>query len=445
MPSIHFALTSAFLLSLSASAFADQPKLDLNDVSWLWPAPQTVADLSRVITIGELKSECGEHVWSDSQFKDLLRTVDSEAVKVGSDKIEFGPAIRDKAVWRIAGMRADPSAPGGSSAIRASFGSIAQIRLIVQPVTVSGGKVVVHDVAVHLVYDYTTGDDADNRKIPDHAKFLEIVADLDRVKRISQLGGAPTAGQPLGVHPGLKANTAGVADAMSDLLSKHLSHLHLQSMALMGIQSGIEPWIFIAMTRLPTGFAPIPFPIPAAAPQMLDFRSLGGKVSPDPIVNNRSPITGERIVAEKDRRGVSTTVLFGPPPNMNAFAVIGKDAAGNVVRDTEVRNSDIPDVIADPIASHFFNTDCVSCHSETRRRLRLKLLPGDFAFKVSGQPPQIAADVLPADDWNVRNFGWFTPSVFIGGGPAVGTVTQRTANETAEVVEFIERNFRSNN
>jgi hypothetical protein len=59
-----------------------------------------------------------------------------------------------------------------------------------------------------------------------------------------------------------------------------------------------------------------------------------------------------------------------------------------------------------------------------------------------GAPPPIAADVLPKDDWNVRNFGWFQPSAFIGGGPTVATVTQRTANETADVVEFIERHFR---
>ena len=94
------------------------------------------------------------------------------------------------------------------------------------------------------------------------------------------------------------------------------------------------------------------------------------------------------------------------------------------------------------ITNHFFNTDCVSCHTETRRRLRFDIEPGKFAFRSDGQPPAVAAAQIPKDDWNVRNFGWFTPHSFIGGGPAVATVTQRSANETQEVVEFIERNFR---
>jgi hypothetical protein len=56
---------------------------------------------------------------------------------------------------------------------------------------------------------------------------------------------------------------------------------------------------------------------------------------------------------------------------------------------------------------------------------------GRLPVGVSG----LGESVAPADRWNVRNFGW---------GPAPegmrATATRRTLNETAEVVEFINRN-----
>lgn len=87
------------------------------------------------------------------------------------------------------------------------------------------------------------------------------------------------------------------------------------------------------------------------------------------------------------------------------------------------------DLIADPTRSHFFNTDCVSCHTDTRRALDLL---GDVEI------PGVAKNVLPREKWNVRNFGWF-PS-FFRKGAVEATATRRTAAETAAVVDFINRN-----
>ena len=83
------------------------------------------------------------------------------------------------------------------------------------------------------------------------------------------------------------------------------------------------------------------------------------------------------------------------------------------------------DLIADPTKSHFFNTDCVSCHTETRRAM--DLLPLNDIDVVAGINPA----ALSNGDWNVRNFGW-SPEA-----PARATVTRRTAAETAAVVAFI--------
>lgn len=450
MGSSHRFTLAIVLVAFLCSTINAQDKLDLNDVSWLWPVPTKKDDLSRIISMGDLKSKDGEDVWLDAQFDDLVEAVDTGLTKVGDDEVDFADAIKDKSVWKIAGMRVDPSAPGPNEKVREAFGSQTQIRLIVQPVTDGpADNVTVHDVAVHLVFQWTKGKDDKKRDIPDNDKFKAVLADLDVIKAKTEAGGASTKGQPLGIHPGLLANVDGLDAQVRDFFEKHLSNKNLDSMALMGIQSGVEPWFFFATKRFPDGhFRKIPVPgMAASEPQMIDFRRGPdkAKVVPTPLVNNLAPITATPMMrpSADTLRGVATSALFDfPLPDMDAFAVIGKDGTDDVLH-SEVRNKDIADVVASPIHSHFFNTDCVSCHTETRRRMNLGLTQGKFAFKPDGKPPAIVDDQLPKHDWNVRNFGWFPPSRFIGGGRTVATATQRTANETFEVVEFIERNFRS--
>ncbi|MBX7132292.1 MAG: hypothetical protein K1X67_06405 [Fimbriimonadaceae bacterium] len=421
---------------------AAPPKLAPNDVTWLWPAPNSTSELDKVISIDSLKSGDGTPVWSDQQFNDVLTAADSDAARVGSSRIKLPQAVRTKAVWRIAAFRVDPTAPGAHEIVRQTFGEKPQLRLIVQPVTVNGNRIEVHDIAVHLVYSFVT-QGADGTEAPDREAFREIIKDLDAMKAHVQDAGVLTSGVPLGIHPGLKAEVASLGDKVEAFLSEHLHPEKLNAMALMGLDTP-EPWIFLALSKFPQGaehFGPVPF-LPA---QMLSFRVSGGGVIPSPTVNNMNPVPNRIPMPkeEKDRRGVATAALFGEEvPELDALAVVGRDENGADVLDDKLKNGDIPDLIADPTRAHFFNTDCLSCHTETRRRIRLGLAPGAFAFRQDGQPPSINPEVMPQDDWNVRNLGWFTPSPFIGGGPAVPTITQRTANETAEVVEFIARQYR---
>jgi hypothetical protein len=68
----------------------------------------------------------------------------------------------------------------------------------------------------------------------------------------------------------------------------------------------------------------------------------------------------------------------------------------------------------------------VSCHTETAQPIARNLR----SSSVQG----VSAAVLPKENWNVRNFGWF-PS-FLKGGVAP-TITRRAAAETADVVAFV--------
>lgn len=424
-------------------AIAGPPKLGANDVTWLWPVPASLSELSSVIAIESLNADDGTPVWSDKQFADLMTAADGDASSVGKFRIRLPASVKNKKAWRIVAFRADPTAPGGHELIRQNLGEKPQLRLILQPVTTENDQVNVHDIAVHLVYDFVVRDGEAGKLQPDRNRFRDIVAGLDELKQFAEDAGLSTSGKPLGIHPALKARTAGLDAKVREFLSRHLHATRVSAMALMGLD-GPEPWIFIPLSRSPTGdgsFAPIPI-LPA---QMLSFRSGGGVVAPAPKVNNLgvAPTQFPMPVNIQDRRGVSTSAMFDDAEFVpEDFAIIGVDANGEQVRDEAIRNRDIPDVIADPLRSHFFNTDCISCHTETRRRLRFSLAPGAFAFRQDGEPPAIEPEALPKDDWNVRNLGWFPRSDFIGGGQTLPTVTQRTANETAEVVEFIERHYR---
>lgn len=431
----HLVIALHLVTLLSTAAQAQSSQLDLNDVSWLWPVPRDATSLANTIAIAEVQRSDGSPVWSDQQFNSILGVVNSGAPSVQGTKVEFRPEFSNKQNWRIAGMRIDPTAPGANAALRQVFGSSVQIRLIIQPVTSSGGQVIVHDTAVHVVYSFLKSKDPNNPRanVPDNDKFKEILADVRGLKSFCESAGVSTNNVPLGVHPGLAQPVPNLKREVLNFLGKHLSSDKLTAMALMGTQSNTEPWIFLALGPDPaTGvFGPMQLRAPFAKPQMLDFRG-GGAVSPSPIVNNR-PQPGNPAPT-----GVSTSVLFGTVAKSQP-ATIGKDNNSSPILDPQVKNADIPDVIANPNLCHFFNTDCVSCHTESQRRFLLALPPGSLAFQAKGRVPPIAPAVSSTQKWNVRNFGWFPD--FFRNGETTATATQRTANETAEVLAFIEDHF----
>ena len=429
------ALISAMCLTMANAAFGAE-KLNANDVSWLFPMPQAAADLGKVMAIETLKADDGKLLWPQEAFDEFLAIADSAEAEVpGGPRIKLPPEVRKISAWKIAGVRFDGSAPGAAPGIIEKFGSDPQIRIILQPVTEAGGKLNVHDIAAHLVFNFSTSKDVGPGNlataIPDKPAFQEIVDGLAKVKATAKGLGAVTADQKLGVHPGLAsaASAAAVLAEMNALLVKNVPKGRLRAMAIMGLANEQEPWIFLAIipdAKRPGKFMPAPgfnMPSPTNTAQALSM--IASKVLPTPVTNNLNPITNQFIVPIAARRGVSTATLF-TGADLDAPAIPG---------DPAVTNRDIPDIVADPGRAHFFNTDCVSCHTETTRAKVLKIKPGKFAFKPPADFRGVEDAVTPKDDWNLRNFGWGPPS------ERHATVTQRAANETAEAVEFINQNY----
>ena len=421
------------------------PNLGLNDVSILLPPPTSSDD--PVLAITDLAFE-GAPVWSDEAFAQFLGIANGDFGAVDASDVANNnrgsridiSAFADKSAWHVASVRIDPGAPGLSSAIAETFGQQPQIRLVLQPVT---DGAVVHDVAAHVIYSFIAGAEPVPgcrlpRFQPDQERFRQIANDATALKSAlaaGEIGGVQISTDgPLGIHPAADPEKASLAtrtafrDALKVFLETHLDPSKLNAMAIMGLPGGRnpEPWIFLAMAPNPgTGrFGPVPSPAIAQDrlrfAQMLDARpgtSGNPSVSPAVRANNLAPVTcrfetpidpsnPDAPLPPETPEGLSTAELF---PN-----------------GVPARMREVVSVVADPARAHFFNTDCVSCHTETRREMDI-LGTNDIDAPVDPA-------VLPTELWNVRNFGWF-PS-FLNDG-VFATATRRTAAETAEVVEAL--------
>lgn len=426
--------------SANAVIDGDPIELDLNDVSILLPPPTSSAD--PVLAITDINVQ-GASVWPDEAFARFKEIANGSTGAVARADDPIPPngssidisAFGEKTVWHIASIRIDPGAPGLSPDIADAFGQTSQIRLVLQPVTDDGR---VHDVAAHMIYSFVSGFEPPEpgcalpRFKPDLTRFHQIADDLAAIKSklaAGEIGDEviDTSG-PLSVHPAA-ASTASAAtrsafrNELKGFLEAHLDPTKLRAMAIMGLP-GLdipEPWIFVAMAPDRSGESFDALHSPAIAQdeerfaQMLDVRG-GAAVAPSVRANNLNPITCKfevpanpvGIEAPEAPLGVSTAELF---PNANPN-----------------RMREVVDVIADPTKAHFFNTDCVSCHTETRREMDIL---GTNRIDAPVDP-----SVLPTELWNVRNFGWF-PSFLRGGDVVFATATRRTATETEEVLEAV--------
>ncbi len=424
----------ALLLVLgSTPAEAQTPRpLAANDVSILFPMPSNEADLDNLISLSTLSGPTGPQsarLWSDADFTRILAIAESNAGKVdGTNRQIRLPDLKQIDAWFIAGIRVDPGAPGLTAAIIDQFGQQPQVRFIAQPVTRTGnGQIRVHDVAVHLIFGFSTSLPPTQtgclpKTNPDMAAFIPVVRDVVALRdglAAGQFGGTKvdTVSQPLGVHPGLSGPSAKpFRDGLKAMLERHLSPARLGTSAIMALNNGgPEPWIFVALAKFGPQFVPIPAPTldGTQTAQMLSLLD-SQMIMPPPKTNNLNPITCRSATAlppgaalpVTDRKGVSTADFLNAP-------------AGSV---SEQRINEIVDIIADTTKSHFFNTDCLSCHTDTRRAL---------ARAKDTTASTIAPAMLPKGGWNVRNFGWFQDD-----GP---TVTRRVATETTEVVQFMNK------
>jgi hypothetical protein len=427
---------AALLPMVCASAQPAQP-LSVDDVSWLFPPPQTKADLSHLIAISDVTVPDPKDVsrrvpvWSDAAFQDFLTlAASSQAQVAGADRIGLPAEAKSKNNWFVAGVRIDAGAPGLSKQITDVFGRRPQIRLILQPIARdASGNPKIDDVAAHLIFDFVKPETPASQAAcplhatPDDDAFQGIVNDVAALRTELATGkfgaNVVTTGLDLGVHPGLAnpATAAAVSAEMKAFLERHITEVRLDSMAIMGLPAAEDaPWIFLSMLKSPqTGrFAAVPGPTLDGTQFSMMLKPFGSspRVVPTPQTNNEAPITcavfGPAALPVAARKGESTAAIID-----------GSDQSPAKV-------TEVTELIADPTRSHFFNTDCVSCHTETR--LAIEVLGSS---SIQG----ISPSVFPNGPYDVRNFGWSID------GSVQGSVTRRTQRETQAVVGWINANM----
>src|SRR5271154_1567222 len=254
-----------------APAPAVQP-LSANDVSWLFPAPTQAADFANLIAVRDITTPDPQDptkrhpVWPDAVFQQFLAIADGSAAQAApgaTGQIALPKEAQTPDAWFVAGIRIDAGAPGLSSDIRAQYGQLPEIRLIIQPIIKNpDGSPKVLDIAGHLIFDFITvtpdppaQTDCFPRFVADVNAFSSIVSDVAalRTKLSSgQLGAhaVSTAGAPLGGHPGLAdpATANAVRNEMLALLERHISTQRLGSMAIAALPaSASAPWIFLSI------------------------------------------------------------------------------------------------------------------------------------------------------------------------------------------------------
>src|ERR1700675_100384 len=256
--------------ALPAETQTNSP-LSANDVSWLFPVPTRAEDFANLIavrditTLSSLDPTKRVPIWSDAAFQQF-QTIASGAqtqVRGTQAQISLHKEAQTPDAWFVAGVRIDAGAPGLSSDIRANFGQLPEIRLIIQPILKNpDGSPKVLDVAGHLIFDFVTptpqappSSGCFPRFEPDMDAFRSVVADVAALRTKLNNGqvashAISTVNVPLGVHPGLAnpVTANGLRNEMLALLERHLSAQRLGSMAIAGLPDPAPaPWIFLSM------------------------------------------------------------------------------------------------------------------------------------------------------------------------------------------------------
>ena len=315
------------------------------------------------------------------------------------------------------------------------------IRLIVQPVTISGNRARPHDIAAHIVFNYILPIQANQPVQPDRVAFGKIVQDLRDLKQ--ELNQPPsTVTSPLNVHPAFSPDPAILTTKLKSFLKSNLSSKNLDknqksAISFMGIPGSFEPWIFFKVeVDVATGtLKQIPVsgrfePTKPLSQQISFLSSADGETTPVSLTPHTLP-------------DVSTASLFPTLSQSQLSKSLFPGSSDAALAHWQLR--DAADIVAHPQITTTLSTDCVSCHTESTRR---HLTPGlvsqsGTAFPLPAGMSGVAATVLPKDRWNLRNFGWGFNFDSQPDAPRgfVPTISQRAANEAAESADFINKHY----
>lgn len=373
-----------FFLMLTSNVFAAETNLDLSDVSILFPLPTT--ENWNQLPSANSKAQFGE-LLPLSMFKQLPQL------------LSLAPNEKIYSFMHVVGVRVDPCFHEGPAPLKCH----SQIRMIWQPFADDGGATSTFDTAVHSFYDLT----------PEN--FQELLMSLQQLKSTQ----ASSAGfKPLGVNPILKSiglESSYFKDLIK-ILFNYTGAEKLSRITFMQLFMNGNVWEFGGFDISNSILKPIQIPRINAFTQK--FKN---SASPRPIWFNGG-ITPEPQDIENLNILTRDSRILAP---QNEAEIIEATRSAFKFENPNLHN---PGTV-----------DCVSCHIAQSAKvwsmrqypwLNLDVVSKNEIYSSDRDlrnlsPMQIHTNIL-------RSFGYFMNVPF---------VAQRTINESAEVIKYINANF----
>lgn len=383
----------------------------MNDVSIMFPLG-TAADYST----GHLRADSAGSrgaLFPASIFQNIHIEGSATSGGVG------GPAMAPYANIRVVALRLDPCF-GELHPSPTATTCRNQLRLVFQELNGSGSAVTTYDSGVHALYSITRED------------LLALVNEIVRLREAAggQSGKGPLAPHPLMVSQGLSGS---FSTALQKLILQYAGEQNLVRATAMTTANNGFQWQFFGfdVTRATLAAAPIKIPtlaMTASADTTSEIFFRGFQTSTDPIGMITPKPTGPddfSVLAD-----VQTALALSAPDQAklaNALARVDNPAIYT------------PDTV-----------DCARCHTATplgqnvaRDRLHLAEGSDADAFKPDGH--WVTADEMKTTDFsfasatktnvplvNVHAFSYAN---------SLPAINQRTVNETAAVVQFLNDAF----
>lgn len=373
------------VMTFSLNVFADDTKLGLNDVSVLLPLPQmgNWGLLPKPESLGGKGALLTREIFN--QVPQLLAFASNDDIY---------------SAMHAVGIRIDPCFTEGHGPVKCQT----QIRLIWQPLSNADTDTSTFDASLHTFYQLT------------EAEFKSLVDELKKLKATTNNG---SEGEALGINPTIKSQGLGGAyyTRFIKIIYSYIGIENFSRVTFMQLSMTGNVWIFGGFDYKNSELQPIQIPRinsfkqtfkNSAAPRPIWF--IGG-MTPEPTQpENFNVLTRDsRKLAPQDEAAII-------------------EAAKSAFK------------FENPKLHNPGTVDCVSCHVAQPAKiwamrqypwLQLDSLSRDITYSSklnirNMSPMQIHTNI-------VRSFGYFMNMPF---------VAQRTINESAEVVNFINQNYK---
>ena len=371
-------------ITFTLSVFAADTKLGLNDVSILLPLPQSKdwALLPKPETMGGKGALLTREIFN--QVPQLLAFASNDDVY---------------SAMRAVGIRIDPCFTEGHGPVRCQT----QIRLIWQPLSETDNETSTFDASLHTFYQLT------------QTEFISLVDELKKLKATTS--GGPD-GEALGINPIIKSQGLNGAyyTQFIKIIYSYIGTENFSRVTFMQLSMNGNAWVFGGFDYKNSELKPIQIP------RVDSFRqTFKNSATPRPIW------------------------FFGgmtpEPTQPENFNILTRDSRKLAPQDEAsiIEAAKSAFKFENPKLHNPGTVDCVSCHVAQSAKiwamrqypwLQIDSLSRDITYSSklnirNMSPMQIHTNI-------VRSFGYFMAMPF---------VAQRTINESAEVVNFINLNY----